>query len=138
MRLPNFGSEATGGTAQRPAFREPDILHEKFFNQMLYSLYHLLEQAGVEAAGDFDPQDVRTYSRVFEAINDLQGAREIGKLGFRICDPAKLSAIAPNELVPAGQELVRSDYRRLFEVFEQSGCMVGDFGLAAGGDGGVL
>ena len=95
MRLPTYGQEATGGTPDKPVFQAPDILHEKHINIMMYSLWHLLEQAGVEAIdGEFDANDPNTYNRVFEAIRDLQSGRDIGKLGFRICQPDKLPDIA--------------------------------------------
>ena len=65
-------------------------------------------------------------SQLIGAINDLMAGREVGRLGFRICDPANLPTLAPNELVPAGQILNRSDYPKLWDYIAASGCVVSD------------
>ncbi|WP_299733962.1 hypothetical protein [uncultured Endozoicomonas sp.] len=64
--------------------------------------------------------------QLLEAINDIMGSREVGKLSFRICDPANLPQLAPNELVPAGQILNRADYPRFWDYIANSGSVVTD------------
>lgn len=83
MRLPTYGpgQEATGGTAQKPVFQEPDFIPEKLFNQMVYSLYHLLEQAGL-AGEDFDVNDLGTYDRVFQSIQAFVSDRHSNLVVF--------------------------------------------------------
>ncbi|MTI13373.1 hypothetical protein [Sansalvadorimonas verongulae] len=66
------------------------------------------------------------FTQLVEAINDMQASREVGKLGFRICDPNNLPSLAPNELVPAGQILNRVDYPKLWDYIQNSGSMVTD------------
>ena len=86
--------------------QEPDPISVDLDNQIIYSLLHMLEQAGITEA-TFNINDPETYNLLYKAINTMQAGRDIGKLGFCRCDQPNLTVVAPNELVPAGQEIFR-------------------------------
>lgn len=70
--------------------------------------------------------DKNQTNQLLQAIQAMTAKQDVGKLSLRIVDPSNLPALAPNEIVPMGQLLNRSDYPELWEYIQASGAMVAD------------